>query len=800
MASLSTAETKIRISNVQKAHEMTFHWLYDPEVVSFSDWLRNGNERTQSLYWIQGKPGSGKSTLMKFAMRDPRTLELLGAESQPRWTFVAFFFHDRGSTIQKSLVGMLQEVVYSILRQLPKLFPYAITQYRQLVKAQRTTSPSWDLEALIAVMISIIEQRKIRIKLLLFIDALDEHEGDNDQLVQTISNWSQRTDGYYVTLKMCLASRSWNVFEHYFGQGPRFAIDQHTKDDIRIYTESRLNYSLEESPALLSPESFTSMTKQITEKAQGVFIWVRLVVDQMAKDIRDGTPYQMLEGKVAGLPDELKDLYDHTLRRIDPTYTVETHIMLQLVFCTLEPLPLETLIKATEYSLNTYVYGRPHDPRFNLSEESPNFNLRWLTSRSGGLLEIYVTKVEERADSGASHQYVQFLHQTAKEYVKSCRASHIMNRIASSVAEKTGFYFLTLSCESSSGWVAPIKSYMLHYAKLAEVQKQVDARIGQYGGWLARGVEGHSGPCDFAWWLEQQQEPFFKPHRSRFEDTQCSPLMFDYLQITIMVAANLIFLVDRISPAKIQDFFVVPETYKEICLLQVAIGGPDIVPAYLQDRAGMVQKLISLGYLTDHYANPRYCLKATGDEDPMDYSRGLTPMGFLLTGRGRAHYSEDTRIAIAKTLLDNGASVHKGFDLVSPDGSHLNFTKFLSYCAQYGSAAFVRLLLQYGAVLDERDELGWQPIDYALLRQDRAVLAAFDYVQSRNVGPDFNPGLDATDSIPKSLILPSLTVLASVGHSALAILSARAEGLGSFNELIRIRRPRTRGGGVGHQI
>ena len=55
---------------------------------------------------------------MKFAMKDPRTFALLGEndDSDLPWTLVAFFFHDRGSSIQKSLQGLLREVVDSIIR------------------------------------------------------------------------------------------------------------------------------------------------------------------------------------------------------------------------------------------------------------------------------------------------------------------------------------------------------------------------------------------------------------------------------------------------------------------------------------------------------------------------------------------------------------------------------------------------------------------------------------------------------------------------------------------------------------
>jgi hypothetical protein len=50
-------------SNIKKAHETTFEWIFAPNTsANLVTWLKSGDE----LYWISGKAGSGKSTLMKF--------------------------------------------------------------------------------------------------------------------------------------------------------------------------------------------------------------------------------------------------------------------------------------------------------------------------------------------------------------------------------------------------------------------------------------------------------------------------------------------------------------------------------------------------------------------------------------------------------------------------------------------------------------------------------------------------------------------------------------------------------------
>jgi hypothetical protein len=78
-----------------------------------------------------------------------------------------------------------------------------------------------------------------------------------------------------------------------------------------------------------------------TEKAHGVLIWVRIVVDEIAKDMRDRVPFFVLERKSADMPEELKDLYEHTLERIEPDHAEESYLMLQIAICALSPLSLD---------------------------------------------------------------------------------------------------------------------------------------------------------------------------------------------------------------------------------------------------------------------------------------------------------------------------------------------------------------------------------------------------------------------------------------------------------------------------
>lgn len=59
-----------RESKVETAYKATFHWVFDQNSpVNLGAWLRTGN----GTYWIEGKAGSGKSTIMKYLLQHEET-------------------------------------------------------------------------------------------------------------------------------------------------------------------------------------------------------------------------------------------------------------------------------------------------------------------------------------------------------------------------------------------------------------------------------------------------------------------------------------------------------------------------------------------------------------------------------------------------------------------------------------------------------------------------------------------------------------------------------------------------------
>ena len=737
MNSLNDTVTRARIREVNKAHDKTFHWLFDPQIVSFTGWLRDTDVSKSPIYWIQGKPGSGKSTLMKFAMHDVRISKLLNGDSGDTWTLAAFFFHDRGSEMQKTLVGMLQEVLRSVLDQVPALLPYVIPSYINLVREQRTRNPIWDLDRLILTFGSVFEQREVHVRILFLLDALDEHYGDKEILISLIKDLTEKTDDDYVVTKWCLASRSWTVFERHFDKYPGFSIHDYTQQDIRTYVESQLNFGSHGRQPSLDQGRLAAIIDTVTRKALGVFIWVRLVVDRIAKGLRDGTPYAMLETQVEEMPQELNELYADTLRRVEPEYATEAYIMLQMAFCSLRSLPLESFMASLDY--NYHSLRNPPLSLYSLDVEqsysSPPYEdrrhqMRRIASRSGGLLETVSSVAEDEEENNTSTLLVQFIHQTVKEYVHLQQDHLGLVGVLHQALQENGNSFLLRSCQLyDDERVLCIKKDMFVYAKLAEdTMATVTTVISWPPGDKPRRVQVTStiiekvihswGSFDIVWWAREQERPFY-------DKLQRVLLTEDYfICVGLAVAANLLLFIND-AYLKDSDLWDLNPS-----LLCIAAAGPDIntgsrkvdVDRMIRQLAVKMPDSINGGKadsaLIMKWLSPAFDTAFIGGKTYLEVPATQPLPWMLVASHIFSDRNECTRLSVARTLLQLGANANATVSAPTFPGPSL-----IEHCVRYESADLVRLLLEFGAV-PTSEYLPWPLLRFARIRQDGEVLQA----------------------------------------------------------------------------
>ena len=134
---LTLTNIKAREDEVSKAHSETFQWGFaakkDTRFASSMDnndfvvWLSNENE--SRIYWINGKAGSGKSTLMRFIVKHEQTLKHLEqwAGNTPL-SLITFFFWTSGSILQRSQTGLLRSLLFQLLDQRRDLIPWTFPE------------------------------------------------------------------------------------------------------------------------------------------------------------------------------------------------------------------------------------------------------------------------------------------------------------------------------------------------------------------------------------------------------------------------------------------------------------------------------------------------------------------------------------------------------------------------------------------------------------------------------------------------------------------------------------------------
>jgi hypothetical protein len=354
LLSLSSADARRRLMQADRAYEKTFLWLFEPNL-GFRDWLRG--DITNPLYWIQGKPGSGKSTAMKFAMKHPSTLKLLKTYDSKPWIVAGYFFHDRGTTIQKTVRGFLGELLYQILDQRKELFYIIFPIFSQLLDVQPSKlgqSDIWDHEKLEEALVLFGTMAKVDINLCVFVDALDEHDGDHKSLFSTLNKLRDLTSNKYIRLRLCVAGRPENLFKTAFQLCPGLAIQDYTTHDIRRYTQGRLHAELRSSVSYKGEAELNDLITDVITRAQGVFLWVRLVIGEMIEGLCEGDTIHELTSLLSTIPSELEELYARALRRVRrassrtlTTHRYEAYVMFQVASHATKPFALYPFLAAS---------------------------------------------------------------------------------------------------------------------------------------------------------------------------------------------------------------------------------------------------------------------------------------------------------------------------------------------------------------------------------------------------------------------------------------------------------------------
>jgi hypothetical protein len=129
-------------------------------------------EKRNGIFWIRGKAGSGKSTLMKFLCTDPRTIPHLRIWAEDKkLVFGKYFFWSAGTPLQKSREGLLRLLLFDILNERPEFSPLVEMKVGHRLNITTASDEIWTLNLLQEVCNDVFSW-DLPAKFRLFIDGL----------------------------------------------------------------------------------------------------------------------------------------------------------------------------------------------------------------------------------------------------------------------------------------------------------------------------------------------------------------------------------------------------------------------------------------------------------------------------------------------------------------------------------------------------------------------------------------------------------------------------------------------------
>ncbi|KAL9068418.1 MAG: hypothetical protein Q9157_006508 [Trypethelium eluteriae] len=380
LRSLGFSTLQARQNDVASAHLNTCDWLF--KTTEFYKWRDQIDLADHNgVLWLKGKPGAGKSTLMKHMLHYYK--QELGDH-----LVVAYFFNARGEQLEKTALGLLRSIVYQLMQGDDTIRDHFMIRFHEKQTMHEAGKLEWWMSDLRDFIISEIMQRYLRPTLLL-IDALDEcSDSDVQDVVDMLEILSVKAVQSKTMLRICLSSRHYPLIDMKKKLELTVEKNEQHRQDIIKYVSDKLEVEDE------------NIKQAIQEKADGVFLWAVLVIAILNKDARAGR-IEEIQKTLSNLPGDLEKVFDSMLAK-DETRKAETVLMLQWVLFSSQPLMSEELFIAAMME----VAPRLIEP-WNPTRITNKVIQRRITDSSKGLIEV----------RPGNKSTVQFIHQSVNDFL-----------------------------------------------------------------------------------------------------------------------------------------------------------------------------------------------------------------------------------------------------------------------------------------------------------------------------------------------------------------------------------------------
>ncbi|KAK5989048.1 hypothetical protein PT974_10546 [Cladobotryum mycophilum] len=400
--------------------------------------FRSFLEGPPGAFLILGRPGCGKSTLMKRLIHSPTVLQHLeqwsAAENRKLVRAIFYFSVTQGSGKLSSEESLYRTLLLQILRACPELIDEILPGEADM--GSDTPISFGTIEEAINRLFLGNTMAAEKLCFALFIDGLDEFrfKGQLEQknreigeLALRLMKWCKTDDQNSQTrIKIIFASRPVPILDHEFGTKNRILLHLQTKRDI--FHSSVSNFK--KFPRNV-PRAYVELSKAITDQAGGIFLWAHLMIKNVHDAQIDGVDPKTFQEIIRETPDDIGVLYERMLDRVKPAARESSAMILRL-----------TAFKPVGFNLNSLActwLEELQDPNFPFRNTPEMYSsdriaelqqraIQRLTALTHGLLEIQdcpypkntKTVCKESKEFIASE--IVFMHRTAQDFVRELLA------------------------------------------------------------------------------------------------------------------------------------------------------------------------------------------------------------------------------------------------------------------------------------------------------------------------------------------------------------------------------------------
>jgi hypothetical protein len=399
-----------------------------------------------------------------------------------------FFFWKPGSILQRSIRGLFRSLLHDTLQACPELIPAVLPDqwdhiYDKPWQVQTDLNiPSDEIRKAFG---RLIEYRNLYTKycFCFFIDGLDEYEetqqDDYKAMIQLLCSWTAAAPE---DVKICVSSREYNVFLNAFSPGKKLRLQDLTRRDMERYVHNKLI-------DMSDVAERTRLVNKVVEKADGIFLWVALVVKTLRERLEEDCPLPVLEKELDSLPQELEALFVHllnSLSRLSRRKAFETFAIVSKLQTERTPkLTLLTYSFLDDYESNPefamhpsfpdpVIYGKALNPRIELGRKRLNGNCKGLVEYREDMMgpwEAIKDKDEPYKDA-----MVTYTHRSVPEFLEkpSIRADTDMQLKNFNLHDAISQLFLAKIRFLGHRIQKPYLSFSVHYLLVIQSEYGLD--------------------------------------------------------------------------------------------------------------------------------------------------------------------------------------------------------------------------------------------------------------------------------------------------------------------------------------